>query len=595
MSAPRVLHIATVDLTVRFLLLPQLLALKEAGYDVAAAAAPGPWVQEIEDRGIRFLPWHHASRSWSLRRDGRAWAELIRLIRRERPDVLHTHSPKPGVMGRLAGHRAGAHGVLNTVHGYYATPDDPLLRRILVMGVEAAAACFSDVELFQSREDLAWARRRRIVPRDQGIWIGNGVDVDFFSPGAVMEETCIRLRHELNLPPGPVVGMVGRLVEEKGIRELVEAARAVRTRVPGCSFVIVGGDEPDKSDAIRASEIANEVVVTGWRSDVRDLLALMDVFVLPSWREGLPRSAIEAAAMARPLVLTDIRGCREVATPNVEALFVPKKDPRALAHAISYLLDDPEVRARMGAAARRRAETAHDERRVAAAVVGQTEKILTMKGRPTPPVRAQPAIRTARTQDVPAIVRHHTRALPNAFLPRLGLGFLSALYEALLRDPSGVVLVAASESGAVHGFVAGTPSLGAFYRRFLRRHGVTAAARAAGRLVRPSNLRAALETLDLGRSPAARRAELMAIAVDPSVRGSGVGRALVEGLMTSLCHDGVRSVAVTVESANRGAVDFYRALGFSPVATTEVHRGTSSEILVRSCDHDQPNEDPSRS
>jgi glycosyltransferase involved in cell wall biosynthesis len=129
----RVAHVATVDLTVRFLLLSQLRRLRDEGYDVTAISAPGPWVGEIEAEGIRFVPWTSATRAWDPRADARAFAELLRTFRRERFDVVHTHSPKPGVLGRIAARAAGVPCVVNTVHGYWATPEDRPARRVPVM------------------------------------------------------------------------------------------------------------------------------------------------------------------------------------------------------------------------------------------------------------------------------------------------------------------------------------------------------------------------------------------------------------------------------------------------------------------------------
>ena len=140
--------------------------------------------------------------------------------------------------------------------------------------------------------------------------------------------------------------------------------------MPGCDSSLSAIHDPSKADSLRSRGAATlagvDVIFTGWRDDVRDLLALMDVFVLASWREGMPRSAIEAAAMGKPLVLTDIRGCREVVRPGVEGLLVPPRSPAALSDAIILLLRDRALRQRMGEAARRRAVERFDERRVTA-------------------------------------------------------------------------------------------------------------------------------------------------------------------------------------------------------------------------------------
>jgi glycosyltransferase involved in cell wall biosynthesis len=381
---PRVAHVATVDLTVRALLLPQLVGLREAGYHVAAISSPGPFVAEVEAAGIRHIPWRNATRSWDPRADARAFAELLGILRAERFDLVHTHNAKPGVMGRIGARLARVPCVVNTVHGFDATPEDPFGRRALFMGAEWFAARFSHVELYQGREDLLRARRARIVVEGKGVFLGNGIDLSRFDPCTVAAERVAALRVELGLRPDElVIGTVGRLVGEKGYRELFRAARVVRSRHPHVRFLAVGDGDSAKADAITARELeeaAEDVVVTGWREDVPELLATMDVFVLPTWREGVPRSAIEAAAMGKPLVLTDIPGCRQVARDGVEARHVPVRDPDRLAAAITGLVEDEGLRARMGEAARARALREFDERSVVATILAEYSRLLRRKG-----------------------------------------------------------------------------------------------------------------------------------------------------------------------------------------------------------------------
>lgn len=373
----RVAHVAIIDATVRWLLLPQLRRLVEEGYEVAAISAPGPWTADIEAAGVRHIPWPHATRAWSPGADVRALRELVAILRRERFHLVHTHTPKGGVIGRLAGRLAGVPRVVNTVHGLYATRDDAWTRKAPVLAVEWLAARFSDLELYQSGEDLAWSRRLRLVRRGRSGLLGNGVDLSHFDPTGVAPERLAALRKELGIGEGTlVVGTVGRLVTEKGYRELSLAARDVRRVLPDVRFLAVGPGDLAERDAIGGDLDGAGLLFTGMRTDVRDLLALMDVFVLATWREGVPRSAIEAAAMGRAMVLTDIRGCREVVRNGVEGILVPPRDPRALTGALLRLLRDPGLRARLGAAARARALERFDERSVEAIVVSSYEGLL---------------------------------------------------------------------------------------------------------------------------------------------------------------------------------------------------------------------------
>jgi glycosyltransferase involved in cell wall biosynthesis/ribosomal protein S18 acetylase RimI-like enzyme len=592
----RVAHVATVDLTLRFLLLPQLERLREAGYEVTGISAPGPWVAELEAAGIRHVAWHNATRSWDLRADGRAFAELTRILRGGRFDVVHTHNPKPGVMGRIAARRAGVPVVVNTVHGLYAKPEDRLRRRVPVLALEGLAARFSHLELYQSEEDLAWARRLGVVDRHRSVLLGNGTDLERFRPGAVDRDTVHALRDELGIPrDAVVVGAVGRLVAEKGYRELFEAARRVRAGRPNVRFLVVGSPDEDKSDGIGRDELAaaaDDVVFAGWRTDVRDLLAAMDVFVLASWREGLPRSAVEAAAMARPMVLTDIRGCREVARDGVEGLLVPPRDPDALTQAIGRLVDDEALRTRLGAAARIRAVERFDERAVARTIVEHYGRLVErhVPGRTIAETSEAEAevldlsvgarIRRARQQDAPHLARLHGEALPDSFLPLLGEGFLRRLYVALATDPEAVAVVAEDAHGVV-GFATGALSVRAFYRRFYRRHGIPAAFAAAPRLVRPAIFRRARESSSYGRAERPYPdAELLSIALSPGWRGRGLGRALADQVVASLAALQAREIDVVVSADNLTANAFYRSLGFEQREQLSVHEGRVSNRLV---------------
>jgi glycosyltransferase involved in cell wall biosynthesis/ribosomal protein S18 acetylase RimI-like enzyme len=582
-GSPRIAHVSTVDLTPRFLLLGQLRELRDAGLDVSVVCAGGPWVSDLEEEGIRHVPWRHATRAWDPMEDVRAFHELVQILRRERFDLVHTHNPKPGILGRIAARRAGVPCVVNTVHGLYAIPTDPLAKRAAVLSAEWLAARFSDLELYQSEEDMAWALKRRVATPSRTALLGNGTDIARFDPGSVPPERRIALRRELGIPDGSlVVGTIGRLVLEKGYREFFTAARTVRGVRKDVRFIAVGEIDGDKADAVPVVEVEQarpDVLVTGWREDVPDLLAIMDVFVLPSWREGLPRSAIEAAAMGRPLVLTDIRGCREVIRDGVEGILVPPRNAARLAGAIDRLVSDASLRERMGAAARVRAVDRFDEARVADEVLRRTQELLRRKGigeMLEPPT----GVRRARKDDAAAIARLHARALPDAFLPTLGEAFLMQLYRSLALYPEASVFVA-DDGHDVVGFAAAVPSVRRFYRRFFVRRGIAALLAAMPRLVRPGVIRRAWET---ARYPTSTRplpeAELLAIAVQDTSRTAGIGRTLAGVSLDTIARHGVAEVKVVVQEDNDIANRFYERIGFELVTKVAVHDDRKSNVWV---------------
>ena len=290
----------------------------------------------------------------------------MQLFRRTRPDVVHTHNPKPGVLGRIAARIAGVPNVVNTVHGLYAQPEDRRRRRWAVYGAERLAARFSDVELVQNPEDVATLGRLGLR-EGQVRLLGNGVDLDRFRPGRFGVAERRRRREALGIGPESVVcGVVGRLVREKGYVEVLEAAAALRTIAPAVQVVIVGPSDPDKADAVPAARLdaarRDGVCFLGRRDDMEEIYPLFDVYALASYREGFPRSAMEAAACGLPLVVTDIRGGRQVVEHGRSGLLVPVRDGAALAEAIAMVSGDPLRRRAMAERSLAKARSEFDQR-----------------------------------------------------------------------------------------------------------------------------------------------------------------------------------------------------------------------------------------
>jgi glycosyltransferase involved in cell wall biosynthesis len=378
----KVAHLTTVDVSLRYLVLPQLLAARDAGAEVIGISASGPWVPELESHGIRHVPLTSSTRSANPVSDGRAIAELWQILRRERPDVLHTHNPKPGVYGRIVGRIARVPIVVNTVHGLYATADDRVAKRAAVYGLEAVAARFSDAELIQNPEDLELMRRWHLTRRDARL-LGNGVDLDRFEPAKGRNGARDALRDQIGARPDHiVVGAVGRLVAEKGYRELFAAARKLGSE--RFRFVVIGGEDPEKSDSLTDAERrearAIGVHFLGHRDDVEQWYLAMDLFVLASYREGFPRAAMEAAASGLPVIATDVRGCRQVVEAGVTGLLVPARAVEPLEQAIRCLGDDEILRREMARAARERAVRDFDERAVVRRVLDCYDFVAIRKG-----------------------------------------------------------------------------------------------------------------------------------------------------------------------------------------------------------------------
>jgi glycosyltransferase involved in cell wall biosynthesis len=376
-----VAHLTTVDLSLRFLLLAQLRGVRDRGGTAIGISAPGPWVEQLEAEGIRHVPLQSSTRANDPLADLRAARELARVLRREQVDVLHTHNPKPGLYGRVVGRLRRVPVVVNTVHGLYATEDDPWPKRALVYTLEAIAARCSDAELVQNPEDLALMRRLHLTRHAE--LLGNGVDLTRFDASR-FSDARRALRASFRADDDTVViGTVGRLVAEKGYPELFEAFRRLPDR-DRYRLVVAGAADPDKPDALDPAVLARAeadgVQLLGHRDDVDELYSAMDVFVLASHREGFPRAAMEAAATSRPVIATDVRGCRQVVDDGRNGRLVPPRDPTALASAITELGTDRDRRIRMGTESRAVAEARFDERRVVEIVLATYAAVAARKG-----------------------------------------------------------------------------------------------------------------------------------------------------------------------------------------------------------------------
>jgi glycosyltransferase involved in cell wall biosynthesis len=378
---PRLVHVTTTDISLALLLGPQLAAFRDAGYEVIGASAPGPYVSELAPLGVRHVPLKNATRSMAPGRDLAALGELTRLFKQMRPDIVHTHNPKPGVYGRLAARWARVPVVVNTVHGLYAQPDDPWARRSFVYGLERVAAKCSQAELVQNVEDIPVLKRLGI-PTDKLHLLGNGIDLDRFDRERVAPDARATLRRSWNIADDAVVcGLVGRLVWEKGYREVIEAARVLRDRAPDLQIVVVGPRDEAKAGAITAADVERaealgNIRFVGEYSDVESCYAAFDLYALASHREGFPRSAMEAAAMGLPVVATDIRGCRQVVDDGRTGFLVPVRDSRSLANALLDLAADPVRRKEMSVAAREKALKDFDQQRCIDVTLNAYEALL---------------------------------------------------------------------------------------------------------------------------------------------------------------------------------------------------------------------------
>ena len=375
---PRVVHVTTIGITAYRALLAQCSYFRQQGLEVGFVFSPSAEGQLLRRLGFPVEEIFIAREIDPLP-DARAILKLRGYFRRVRPDIVHTHTSKAGVVGRVAAKMAGVPVIMHTVHGFPFQDGMSRLKYRVYQQIEKWTAGITDVLLSQSREDIETACKLGIKSRlGKIVHIGNGVDLDEFNPGKYSPPRRLLIREALQLSGAdPVITMIGRVNREKGYHDLVEALNGV-IDIPW-QALLIGPDEGFLScvkHKIDHYGLQDRIRILGQRSDIADLLAATDIYVLPSYREGLPRSLIEAQAMALPCVATDIRGCREVLEKDATGFLIEPGDSPALSEALRVLLLEPGLRLRMGQEGRKRVQQHFDEAEVGRKVMAVYESVL---------------------------------------------------------------------------------------------------------------------------------------------------------------------------------------------------------------------------
>jgi glycosyltransferase involved in cell wall biosynthesis len=339
------------------------LALQRQGYEVLLISPAGPYGDKLRALGLRWESVPMARRSLNPLREAALLWHLVRLLRREQPTLVHGFTIKCAVYGSLAARLAGVPARVNAVAGMGYVFTSPQLKarllRPVVRGLLRLALGGSGARLIlQNADDVALFRQAGLVdPEHIRLIRGSGVNCAQFAAG-------MRAR-----PPGDGrmrVLLASRLLWDKGLAEFVAALRQLRLQGRTVHALLAGTPDPGNPATVPEATIREWVAegLVSWLGHVDDMAGLLgsvDMVVLPSHREGLPRTLVEAAACGLPLITTDVPGCREVVSDGVDGLLVPRGDSKALAQAIRRLQDDPELARRLGVAARLKARSQFDE------------------------------------------------------------------------------------------------------------------------------------------------------------------------------------------------------------------------------------------
>jgi glycosyltransferase involved in cell wall biosynthesis len=329
-------------------------AAQAAGYEVVVGARTGEQAARIAERGLRVEHIAFDRSRANPFAELRTLAEIVRLYRRERPDIVHHVALKPVIYGSLAARLLGIRAVVNAPVGMgYVFASVGLRARFLRPLVSMALGRLLNLRgskvVFENGDDLRSMLAKGVVrAADATVIRGAGVDIEQFHPVERPDRV-------------PTVILVARMLWEKGLGDYVRAAEMLKREGVGARFVLVGAPDPHNPSSVDEAQLRawNEQGAVEWlgaRRDIPELLAAADIACLPSYyREGLPKALLEALASGLPLVTTDVVGCREAVSHEVNGLLVKPRDPEALANALRRLIEDKALRDAMGAAGRARA------------------------------------------------------------------------------------------------------------------------------------------------------------------------------------------------------------------------------------------------
>ena len=342
-----------LDLNLYLFRLPIMKKLVDDGHKVYAICPKGDKFDLFAKYGIEAIEYKIERSSLNPLKELKAIYNIYRAIKPLKLDMLHTFTAKPNIYGTIAGKIAKVPKIINLVEGLGSFYIEDTRKNIVVRNVieklYKLVFLLSDKVVFVNSDDPDYLKNKKVISKEKIQIIKSvGIDTDEFNPLSVDEHKLIALRKSLDLEDKIVILMVARAIWHKGIREFYEASETLSV-YENIQFVLVGDiDEGNHSSANKEFLSSGKVLWLGHRDDVLELTALCDIYILPSYREGVPRTLLEAASMAKPIVTTDTVGCREVVKESYNGFLVPVQNSQILADKIEILIKEKDTRKIMG-------------------------------------------------------------------------------------------------------------------------------------------------------------------------------------------------------------------------------------------------------
>ncbi|GGA98251.1 glycosyl transferase family 1 [Macrococcus hajekii] len=368
----KIIQLSAIDMTMNNFLRPLNLATKEEGWDVHCVCQEGLFTEYIKNDKFEF---HNVSidRKISPISNIKSILSLIKLFRKEKPDIVHVHTPVASVLGRIAAKLAGVPNIIYTAHGFYFHEGMTAKQYRFFYNIEKyVGRLCTDYIFTQSQEDYEVAKTNRFLTSNKNnnyVWISNGIDLDNkYNIKLKTEVKNYGLRKQLSIPNDHlVVSFIGRLVKEKGIIDLLEAYDLLKYK--NVSFIVMGmlpqGERDNETyNSLENYKLNNNIKFVGHVNNAEDYLFLSDIFCLPSYREGMPRSIIEAMAMKNAVLATNIRGSREEVIDGETGYLFETGSSGRIAHFIDYLNNDRKKLELFKQNGLKRAHELYDENKV---------------------------------------------------------------------------------------------------------------------------------------------------------------------------------------------------------------------------------------
>lgn len=349
-TKPRLLRITTVPISLKLLLEGQFTFFQQHGFEVLTVSANGPEVNYLKNNQVK----HRVvtmTRAITPLRDLYALWKLLRVIKRFKPHIVHTHTPKAGLLGMIAAWIYQVPIRMHTVSGLPLMEEVGFKRWVLIMTERITYACANHVYP-NSRGLLEYITSQITTPDSKFKIIGrgssNGIDASYFSRTEGLQKQAKSIREQYDIPIDTIVfSFVGRVVKDKGIVELVEAFRKI-TNTVAAKLMLIGPFEenldPLPTETIAILKNDKNIIVTGFQHDVRSWMLASDVFVFPSYREGFPNVVMQAACLGIPVIASNINGCNEIIEHGETGVLVPAKNTDTLYKAMLELASDKAKR-----------------------------------------------------------------------------------------------------------------------------------------------------------------------------------------------------------------------------------------------------------